>query len=193
MINDTGYWTFEGTKFINEHVYDPKLSDALVKFALELNTVKSYDFGCGPGKYVENFRKHGIETDGYDGNPITLKFANCYIKDLTTDFQLTPVNFLLCLEVCEHVPKEFEDKLLHTIDRHVNPGGTLVISWAIKGQGGTGHVNCQNNDYVISKFMSMNYSFDKNRSDYLRGQESCAKWFRNTILVFNKNIIKDVV
>jgi cyclopropane fatty-acyl-phospholipid synthase-like methyltransferase len=110
------------------------------------------------------------------------------LQDLTIDFQLPPVDFLMCLEVCEHVPKEFEDKLLHTIDRHVNPGGTLVISWAVIGQGGFGHVNCQNNDYVISKFMSMNYSFDKTTSDYLRTQESCAGWFRNTILVFNKNV-----
>jgi 2-polyprenyl-3-methyl-5-hydroxy-6-metoxy-1,4-benzoquinol methylase len=188
MIHDTGYWTIQGKRYIKEHAYDPKLSDALVKLALKLNILKSYDFGCGPGKYVENFRKHGIETDGYDGNPITSSIPNCYIKDLTTDFQLTPVDFLLCLEVCEHVPKKFEDNLLRTIDRHVNPGGTLVISWAIIGQGGFGHVNCQNNDYVISKFLSMNYSFDKNTSDYLREQESCAKWFRNTILVFNKNV-----
>lgn len=193
MISTTGFWNVKGDRFENEHVYDPKLSNAIVDLAAKLHISKTYDFGCGHGKYVENFRKSGIDAAGYDGNPITSEIPNCYVQDLTKDFELPPVDFLMCLEVCEHVPKEFEDKLLHTIDRHVKPGGTLVISWAIVGQGGFGHVNCQNNDYVISKFMSMNYSFDKNTSDYLRTQVSCAPWFRNTILVFNNNIIKDVV
>jgi SAM-dependent methyltransferase len=188
MISQTGFWTFEGKRFENEHVYDPKLSDALVHFAKQRNVTKTYDFGCGPGKYVANFRKYDIDTTGYDGNPITSQIPNCYVQDLTTDFQLPPVNFLLCLEVCEHVPKEFEDALLNTIDRHVNPGGTLVLSWAVVGQGGTGHVNCQNNDYVVKKFKSLNYTYNSTQSMHLRAQESCAPWFKNTILVFDKNV-----
>ena len=92
------------------------------------------------------------------------------------------------MEVCEHVPKEYEDKLLETIDNHVNPGGTLVLSWAVVGQGGFGHVNCQNNDYVIKKFESMGYAYDKIESLLLRSEVTNATWFRNTILVFNKNV-----
>jgi SAM-dependent methyltransferase len=188
MISNTGFWTFEGRRYEHEHVYDPKLSDALVKLIKNLNVSKTYDFGCGPGKYVANFRKNNIDTIGYDGNPVTSKLPNCYVQDLTTDFQLPPVDFLLCLEVCEHVPKQYEDALLHTLDRHLNSGGKLVISWAIVGQRGTGHVNCQNNDYVINKFKSLNYTYIEKESIYLRNQESCAPWFRNTILVFNKNV-----
>jgi hypothetical protein len=188
MISDTGFWNIEGQKFDKEHVYDPKLSDAIVSLAKSLNIKKSYDFGCGHGKYVQNFRSNQIETYGFDGNPLTSKIPNCSVRDLTSDFQLDPVDFLLCLEVCEHVPKQFEDSLLETIDRHVNPRGTLVLSWAVIGQGGFGHVNCQNNDYVISKFISMGYSYNEVVSKELRNNVSNnAFWFRNTILVFNKN------
>lgn len=188
MISETGFWNIEGSKFENEHVYDSGISNALVEFAKKRNVKKSYDFGCGPGKYVANFRNNGIQASGFDGNPITSKIPNCSVQDLTSDFQLDPVDFLLCLEVCEHVPKEYEDKLLKTIDRHVNPGGILILSWAVVGQGGFGHVNCQNNDYVIQKFDSMGYKYNEIESLFLRSEVECATWFRNTILVFNKNV-----
>ena len=188
MISETGAWMFEGNKFDAEHVYDQKVSNALLSMVKRLGTSKTYDFGCGPGKYVQNFRQNGIETTGYDGNPVTSRIPNCAVQDLTADFQLPPVDFLLCLEVCEHVPKEYEDALLKTIDRHVSPGGVLVLSWAVVGQGGLGHVNCQNNDYVINKFQSMGYSFNSSDSDFLRQNVSNAYWFKNTLLVFNKYV-----
>lgn len=187
MISSTGYWTFQGQRFEHEHVYDPGVSNALVSFAKSLGVTKSYDFGCGPGKYVENFRKAGIETDGFDGNPITSHIPNCYVCDLTTDFQFPKVDFLVCLEVCEHVPKEYEGNLIKTLDRHLNSGGKLVLSWAVVGQGGTGHVNCQNNDYVINKFESLGYKYMKRESENIRTSVSKAYWFKNTILIFNKN------
>ena len=187
MISATGFWTFEGKRYEAEHVYDVNLSNALVAYAKRIGATKTYDFGCGPGKYVANFRNNGIDAIGFDGNPLTSNIPNCYVQDLTADFQLEPVNFLLCLEVCEHVPKQFENQLLKTIDRHVNPGGSLVLSWAVVGQPGTGHVNCQNNDYVINKFESMGYAFDKDESMSLRSYVSDnAPWFRNTTLVFKK-------
>jgi SAM-dependent methyltransferase len=188
MISQTGFWNFEGQRFEEEHVYDPRLSDALVVYAKQTTSTKTYDFGCGPGKYVQNFRQNGIETFGYDGNPVTSKIPWCSVQDLTADFQLDPVDFLLCLEVCEHVPKQYEDALLKTIDRHISPGGVLVLSWAVVGQGGLGHVNCQNNDYVISKFQSMGYTYNNGESQNLRNNVSGAYWFKNTILVFNKHV-----
>jgi SAM-dependent methyltransferase len=186
MISQTGFWKFEGQRFDQEHVYDSKLSDALVTLAKKYNITKSYDFGCGPGNYVKNFRQNEIEAFGYDGNPITSKIPWCSVQDLTRDFQFDPVDFLLCLEVCEHVPKEYENALLKSIDKHVNPGGKLVLSWAVVGQPGTGHVNCQNNDYVISKFESMGYIYNDIESLELRNNVSNAWWFRNTTLVFTK-------
>jgi SAM-dependent methyltransferase len=187
MISDTGAWNITGSKFEESHAYDERLSDSLINYAKTLNIKKSYDFGCGGGKYVENFRKHGIEAFGIDGNPITSSFPFCSVQDLTSKFQLEPVNFLLCLEVCEHVPKEYEDILLDTLDRHLLPGGTLVISWAIVGQSGLGHVNCQNNDYVLNKFNSLGFNYDESASLTLRKNVKLS-WFSNTILVFNKEV-----
>lgn len=187
MISSTGFWNFDGQRFEQEHVYDVVLSTAILQLIKKLGVTKTYDFGCGPAKYVQHFRQNGIETYGFDGNPVTSKFPYCKVQDLTTEFSEEPVDFLLCLEVCEHVPKEFEDKLIANIDKHVNSGGILVLSWAVVGQPGTGHVNCQNNDYVINKFQSLGYTYNKFESEQLRKHVSNAWWFKNTVLVFTKN------
>jgi hypothetical protein len=187
MISNTGFWNIEGQKFVQEHFYDSTFSDALVALAKTKNIIKSYDFGCGNGKYVQNFRNNGIQAFGYDGNPVTSNIPWCSVQDLTVDFQLEPLDFVICLEVCEHVPKEFEDILLKNVDKHVNANGTLVLSWAVVGQAGFGHVNCQNNDYVISKFESMGYTYNEIESQKLRNNVSGSWWFKDTTLVFNKN------
>ena len=186
MISNTGFWNITDAHFEKEHAYDSSLSNAIVSLAKNLGVSKSYDFGCGPGKYTAAFREAGIEATGLDGNPITASIANCRVQDLTADFELEPVNFLLTLEVCEHVPKEFEAKLISNINKHLNPGGTLVLSWAVVGQGGFGHVNCQNNDYVIRLFEGLGYTYDSNKSTTLR-KASKLPWFPNTVLVFVKN------
>ena len=187
MISDTGFWNITGKQFESEHAYDAPLSNAIVFLAKSLGVTKTYDFGCGPGKYTAAFREAGIEATGLDGNPLTASIANCKIQDLTADFDLEPVNFLLSLEVCEHVPKEFEAKLISNINKHVAPGGTIVLSWAVVGQGGFGHVNCQNNDYVISLFEDLGYTYDKENSNNLR-KASSLSWFPNTVMVFMKKI-----
>jgi tryptophanyl-tRNA synthetase len=183
MISATGYWNLDGSKFDKEHVYDPTLSQALIVLAKSKNISKTYDFGCGHGLYTADFISANIACKGFDGNPITATLPDCQVRDLTDSWQEPPVDFLLCLEVCEHVPKEYETALLNTLVRHVNPGGTLVISWAVPGQGGLGHVNCKTNKDVIDKMESLGFVYNKEESEFLR-KSSKEPWFKNTILCF---------
>jgi hypothetical protein len=182
-ISNTGFWI--DVNFEEEHAYDPSLAEGLYQFFKEQNVQKMYDFGCGPGEYVKKMRSCGIDSMGYDGNPVTSSIPNCEVADLTSNFQLNPVECVMCLEVGEHVPKEFETALLDTIDRHVLPGGVLVLSWAVPGQGGLGHVNCQTNEYVRTLMTKRGYSSNSAVEDSLR-KRATLQWFRNTILVFQK-------
>lgn len=185
QISDSGFWLFEA-QGSNEHVYDTTVAAKLVALAKKVNPSLIYDFGCGEGKYTHNFIGNGFQAKGFDGNPSTAKISNCSVQDLTDEsFSLPPVDFLLTLEVAEHVPKHLEDKLINNINKHVNPGGWLVLSWAVIGQGGLGHVNCQNNDYVINKFQSLGYEYNITESMELR-KDVKMFWFRNTIMVFRK-------
>jgi len=68
-------------------------------------------------------------------------------------------DFAICFEVAEHIPKQFETTYLNNLIKHCKKG--IVISWAIVGQKGIGHVNCQNNDYVKE---NNSYYRDRKRS-----------------------------
>ena len=55
---------------------------------------------------------------------------------------------------------------------HNNNRYGIVLSWAIKGQGGHGHFNEQNNDYVKSKICNLGYINDIESENILRKKSS---------------------
>ena len=184
-INSHGYW--EGLEANEQHCYDERLSDQLVKFFKNENAEIIADFGCGMGTYVQKFNDENIVADGYDGNPNTeeLTKSHCHILDLSEPIEFDkPYDWIMSLEVGEHIPKEYEDIFINNL--HTNNKYGIVLSWAIPGQGGCGHVNEQDNMYVKTKICQLGYTNDVEAENVLR-QNSSLFWFRNTIMVFRKN------
>jgi len=91
---------------------------------------------------------------------------------------------VLSLEVGEHIPAEFEQQFIDNICKHAKKH--LAISWAIEGQGGSGHVNCKNNNYIISKVEDRGFKFNFNDSEKIRKAATNASWFGYTIMVFDR-------
>ena len=62
------------------------------------------------------------------------------------------------------------------------------MSWAIIGQLGDGHVNCMNNDEVISKMNELGFDYLEDDSVSARNSVSpeIASWFLKTIMIFKK-------
>ena len=89
----------------------------------------------------------------------------------------------MSLEVGEHLPQQFEDIFIHNL--HNNNKYGILLSWAIKGQGGYGHCNEQDNDYIKSKICELGYTNDFESENKLRN-DSSLYWFKNTIMVFRK-------
>ena len=166
------------------HGYDSKLSDKLVQI---FNTNTVVDLGCGMGHYVDNLRNNNIECDGYDGNPNTVELIKgvCNIINLAFKFNLAKkYNWVLCLEVGEHIPEEYEKTFIENIHSH-NING-IVLSWGIPGQTGYGHVNCKSNEYVKNIFVNeLNYTNDIILENELR-ESATFGWFKNSITVFKK-------
>jgi hypothetical protein len=61
----------------------------------------------------------------------------------------------------------------------------MVLSWAVKGQGGTGHVNEQDNGYIKEQICAKGYVNDVEAEEALRAA-SKFKYFRNTVMVFRR-------
>lgn len=194
-INERGFWenpTNEG------HGHDEGLAKALVQF-FDDNNYYAYnlvsdvlDVGCGDGFYTNYITQHSRSTVcmGIDGNPHTRELGGtlCSVQDVTKPLHLTRVDWVLSLEVGEHIPQEYEEIFLNNLHRHNRDG--IVLSWAVRGQGGDGHVNCKDNEEIIPTVCSMGYDYDIPASMHLR--EQCAEypntgwWFRRTIMVFRK-------
>jgi cyclopropane fatty-acyl-phospholipid synthase-like methyltransferase len=184
-INKNGYW--EGNEAQSQHCYDSLLGNSLTNFFKTENVKSLVDFGCGMGNYVKTFQQNNINAIGFDGNPNTPELTNnlCKVLDLSVPIQFDePFDWVMSLEVGEHLPKQFEDIFIQNL--HKNNKYGIVLSWAIIGQGGHGHFNEQNNDYIKSKICKLGYINDIESENKLR-QNSSLRWFKNTIMVFRKS------
>lgn len=136
------------------------------------------DFGCGWQKKYARY----LEADGYDGNPNTLDGS---VLDISQPFDLgKKYEVVLCLEVIEHIPQEFESTVLQNICNHSS--GFVVISWARPGQGGRHHVNCRPQSYVCEQMERHGFVLLATITDGLR-KESRLSWFKKNLLTFFRN------
>lgn len=183
----TGGWCFNESKEDGgQHITDIKLTVALGKF-LAGKSVAS--FGEGPGAYKRLILKTGLirKFDAYDGAPYSEEITNGEVKYLDLSipqYDLPICDWGLSLETAEHIPKEFESIYLENIIRHVRYG--VIMSWAVVGQGGLGHVNCRSLEYVEDKMRSYRFFLDKTATRLLR-DNSTFYYFRKHILVFRRD------
>lgn len=182
LISDSGFWKI---KNLNEHVFDENLAFSLVNYMHEEGVSTCYDFGCGPGKYTEYFNYNGISTEGFDGNPYTpeLTGGRCKVLDLTSDFNMDQRDCVLTLEVGEHIPFVYQHKFIDNVVKHA--GRFVILSWGVVGQGGYGHVNCQENDYIKHLFMDRGF-YNKMYIENMIRAAADSTWFKNTIMVFKR-------
>lgn len=183
-IHPNGYW--DGPQAVHQHQYDSSLSEALLAFFKREGANTVVDLGCGMGSYVRHFNQHGLSASGVDGNPATptLSKGTCSVADLSVVADVAaPHDWVLSLEVGEHLPQEHEEAFMENLHRHNARG--MVLSWALKGQGGTGHVNEQNNDYIKAMICAKGYTNDVGVEQALR-EASRFSYFKRTVMVFRR-------
>jgi cyclopropane fatty-acyl-phospholipid synthase-like methyltransferase len=183
-INEVGFWE---TTDQTGHVHDLSIAAALSQYLADKQAKTVVDFGCGLGDYAKAFKADGYKVEAYDGNPNTETLTNGIGKvlDLSKPFYLgKKFDVVLSLEVGEHIPKEFEEQFIDNITKHAKKH--LIISWAIVGQGGDGHVNCANNDYIIGQIVDRGFKHNAKDSQTIRDAATNASWFSYTIMVFDK-------
>ena len=182
-IHDHGYWINVNDE---EHCFDPSLANAIANFLLKERAQTSFDFGAGKGDYVKTLRANGIRCDGYDGNPDSPHISGGVVKiaDLSQPLPFSlNANWGISLEVGEHIPAIYEKTFIENLTRNAKNG--LILSWSTEHQGGYGHVNCKNNDYIKSLLLRYGFVNDVQAETTLRNAAE-RSWFKNTIMVFRK-------
>ena len=144
------------------------------------------DLGCGNGRYCAVFNAYGWPiVHGYEGTQ-GIRTLNVYDDIFTLDLTMKrwveiDYDLVMSLEVGEHIPYEYERTFIDNVCEFARKD--LILSWAIPGQGGKGHVNEQPNDYVVKQLWERGFRHDKGRSKDLR-EHASLKWLKNTVMVF---------
>ena len=178
-IHTRGYWL--GSEDL-PHKRDEAVVDTLADILAGKTVV---DLGCGDGFYVRALGDR-LNIHGFDGNPNTQEVAGdlCGVADLTEEsFDVGQYDAVLCVEVGEHIPDEYEATVIRNIVKTARD--MIVITWAQPGMSGHGHVNCQYTDTIRRKFQEYGFACDDAATALLRfsGQ---TPWFKLNSLVLRK-------
>jgi hypothetical protein len=190
MPAETGYSVGEDPSSL---YFDQPLASGLATFFVEEGASSVLDIGCGGGQYVKFMDKLDLfVASGVDGNPLTPQMSDglCFCADVARPLALGVSDWVMSLEVGEHIPAKFESTFIRNLHEHNRHG--LVLSWALEGQDGIGHVNCRNNDYIKKVMRELGYVNDLTVEKRLR-ETATLPWFPNTLMVFRKRYLYEIL
>lgn len=147
--------------------FAPQVWDALIaKF--EIKTM--LDIGCGAGYAVQYFRQKCVYAKGVEGWEDAIAASpvkeHIFQHDFTKGIFIPAHGFDLawCCEFVEHVEEQFAGNFLTTFQfcRYV------AMTFAIPGQPGYHHVNCQPQEYWVKRMAERGFVFLEEDSVALR-------------------------
>ena len=128
------------------------------------------DFGAGVGQYGREleFINPGIHYRGYDGAGNCEEVTGHFVRwfDLTLPLSLRRADWLISLEVGEHISAANEMMVIRNLHSHNCRG--VILSWAGLGQNGDGHVNNHRSEYLTEIFEALGYEHDQWLTELLR-------------------------
>ena len=190
-VSQNGGWCSKiSGKNSSQHLTDHSLAKFLSKF---LTGKRVASFGDGPGFYKEILLglNEVLSYDAYDGAPFAELTTNNNVKflDLSVPiFHLKKYDWIISLEVAEHIPAKYESVYLDNLVRHAKQG--IILSWAKIGQGGHSHVNNQDFPYIKEQMEARSFMHDPVSSEMFRNMSTFG-WFKSNINVFRNKIFEN--
>ncbi len=148
------------------------------------------DLGCATGLYLKPFLGNNIRVKGVDNSKIAKDMSSISevidLADLSQPYITEKADLTLCIEVIEHIEKQFEWQVLDNI---CDSADLIVFTGATIGQPGTDHVNCQPKEYWIQCFVERGFVVDEDATNTISRklrQEGCIYWLVDNILIFRR-------
>lgn len=185
-VNEHGGWCKDlGKESSREHKTDTKILPALSDL---MQGKRVGSFGDGPGVYKREMLKLGkvASYDAYDGAPYCEETSEGQVEfmDLTIPQYGRPMyDWVISLEVAEHIPKKYEDVYLDNVFRHAKEG--IVLSWAVPGQNGVSHINNKPFTFVVDVMKKNGFVHDQEKSKELKNAASFW-WLRQNVNVYRR-------
>lgn len=167
-----------------EHLPDSRAVDqGLMKSLMQTyKPLKTLDLGCGLGYFVAYLREQGVDAWGVEAEDLEEVFkspGHQIKKDLSQPFDLQEkFDLVVCLEVVEHIPRDFEEIVFDNIVSHMSR--YLLFSGATVGQQGTGYINERPESHWFSHLVRRGLVLRHKESLELR-LASTLPWYRNNV------------
>lgn len=202
-----GGWQYKNRAIISKYHYsfDEGFGQSLMAFFKDEHIA---DIGAGVGQLGYFLRKHNSSVNwiGYDGGTGVKELSGQRVSIIgDPDFIVPEIHWMdaavpvtsvglvkgfdwvISIEVGEHIPKRFESVFLDNLVKMGRKG--VVLSWAVanvtyKGYKCHLHVNEQSNEYIIKEMENRGGRYDKMWSDRFRESVKTLPWLRNTIMLF---------
>jgi hypothetical protein len=144
----SGAWNSSATQ---PYCLDGGLSRALAAFFRGASVV---EFGAGQGCYSDVLQRSGVAVRAFEGAPGIEDATRGFVRyaDLSAPLAFGASQWVLCLEVAEHLPRAHTAQLLANWHAHNTLG--LVISWSM-AKAGNGHVNPRPHSWVKQTLANM--------------------------------------
>jgi len=147
------------------------------------------DFGAGVGQYGRALlsRAPHFPYRGYDAAGDVVSFTDGFVGflDLTLPSLSLPLaDYVMSLEVAEHVPNKFEAALVRNLHAHNRVG--LILSWGTLNQPGVAHINNHNQSYVSALFEALGYHRNLPFERALRLAAKASPWLSRNVLVLER-------
>lgn len=146
------------------------------------------DLGAGVGQYGRWLAREGWSGryEAYDGAINVDAFTEGYVQwaDLTIPLRGAESDWVMCLEVGEHIPAEFEEVVLDNVANNARCGA--LVSWGVPNQGGHGHVNNRPNEWVVDRLRRRGFSYREEASHAIR-RRAQYDWFKKTTMLFTND------
>jgi SAM-dependent methyltransferase len=147
------------------------------------------DLGCGSGAFLEplvdDLAVLGVDIGADAGYLLPDRFVRA---DLTRPLwdQIPPffADLVLCLEVYEHLPAQFEEQLIANL---LAPDPRLIVlSVAVARQWGRHHYNCRGPEYAKAQMAERGWIHDEDLAAPLRTMKYLATYYRRNTLVLRR-------
>mmetsp|Transcript_29172 Transcript_29172/g.53804 ORF Transcript_29172/g.53804 Transcript_29172/m.53804 type:complete len:610 (-) Transcript_29172:287-2116(-) len=162
--------------------FDQQFANAILN---KVVTGSVLELGAGLGCYTYYFSESGklSQIHGYEGASNVHELSGGLVKraDLSEHHEFGQFDWVISLEVAEHIPAEFEATFVANLIAPKPKG--IILSWALPDQPGSGHVNGKTNEYVISLMGAKGFEFDREKTLFLRSEAQLG-WFKDTTMVF---------
>ncbi|CAE8584464.1 unnamed protein product [Polarella glacialis] len=144
------------------------------------------EFGAFGGHYSAWLNETGlVQAFAFDGIEEASKITNGRVQDLQlgSPFDLgRRFDWVVCLEVAEHLPPEFADILLDNIRRHASQG--VIMSWATHDFPNPHHPNTLSEEESTKLIESFGFRQDRVLTEKLRAAAE-IDWLKQTIAVYH--------